>query len=73
MYTHSRLTNLIFMGGEIAAIFEWELSKSFWIALVCNRFSIGIQNVIKRLKQNLYSEYPAFYEQQFSLLKAFNG
>jgi len=64
MYTHPG-TNLIFMGGEFGQSSEWNFQKSLDWHLLQYDYHIGIQNLIKDLNE-LYQEYPALYEKQFS-------
>ncbi len=64
MFTHPG-TNLIFMGGEFGQSSEWNFQQSLDWHLTQYDFHSGIQAVIRDLNE-IYKNYPALYEKQFS-------
>lgn len=64
MFTHPG-TKLLFMGAEFGQSSEWNFQNSLDWHLTQYGFHSGIQETIKALNE-IYKNYPALYEKQFS-------
>tara|TARA_R110000868_G_scaffold45958_2_gene152172 strand:- start:3488 stop:5383 length:1896 start_codon:yes stop_codon:yes gene_type:complete len=64
MFTHPG-TKLVFMGGEFGQSSEWNFQNSLDWHLTQYPLHSGVQEFVKDLN-NIYKNYPALYEKQFS-------